>query len=146
MKIEKRPKALKRKVRTPGQNDRKIAMSKNFWRNLITCLDRVGLTEADLLDLGIERPVLNRWRRTPPTYLWAETQAVLRKALKIDNANDLFKAEVPPLAGTSGLKPSVAASAVDSEMHRKLDVLLSSPRRDVVCEFLNSLVRDWQSK
>lgn len=113
--------------------------SRNFWRNLQTCLARIGLTEQHLVDAGIDRPSINRWRREGLMYLWGETSQILQKVLRIENANDLFAVDVPPLADTSSGRQVPVSPDVDAEMHDRLTVLMASPFRDAVCILITSL-------
>lgn len=132
------PRRRKSEGRLVSGQDRE-ARSKNFWRNLQACLARLGLDEQALIDAGIERPVVNRWRREGLAYLWGETSSILERVLRIENANDLFGIEVPAAADTSGKRTVPVSPDVDKEMHDRLGILLASPFRDATCLILTSM-------
>jgi hypothetical protein len=103
----------------------------SFQRNLSACLDRLGMTLDDL------RPHLSRrvfdTLRGPKNHLKGETSAVLEKVLRIYNANDLFRREVPgllvhPETGESAPSPQefqpIEPPAISTDI--ELGIMLSS--------------------
>lgn len=94
----------------------------NFRRNLAACLARLGMTLDDL------RPHLSRrvfdTLRGPKNHLKGDTSAVLEKVLRIYNANDLFRREVPGLLvhpETGESVPPTPAAAPDPQQSQPIE-------------------------